>query len=101
MEKPGEKKRVVWESDSKLGLGGLHTEDLPLYGAGQLREAHPNTDVLVSEGEKATDPLLVLDFVAVGTVTGAARALGCSRPYINKVLGRNGLTVDDVLKGRR
>lgn len=64
-----EKKQVIWEHQGKNGLDGLRTSDLPLYAAELISDK--NADILVSEGEKATDPLLALGFTAVGTVTGA------------------------------
>jgi hypothetical protein len=65
-----EGKRLWWElPDGTRGLGGRPTATLPLYGVHRLGDAR---EVVVVEGEKATDALLGLGLPAVGTVCGAA-----------------------------
>lgn len=62
-------KKVWWERpDGQRGLGGVRVEDLPLYAVERLGDAR---EVVVAEGEKATDALLGIGIAAVGTVTGA------------------------------
>lgn len=70
LERDGEDKEVVWESNGKPGLDGTHTYDLPPYAIEYVTDT--DADVLLSEGEKPTDALLALGFQAVGTVTGAS-----------------------------
>jgi putative DNA primase/helicase len=65
-------KRIWWElPDGTKGLAGRSPESLPLYGVDRLASVAPGATVFVAEGEKATDALLGLGMVAVGTVTGA------------------------------
>ncbi|MHB1025787.1 MAG: phage/plasmid primase, P4 family [Desulfobacteria bacterium] len=65
--------------DGTKGLGGRKLETLRLYGIDQLPPEAK--EVILTEGEKATDALLVNGIPAVGTVTGAS-----------------GTPVDDVLR---
>lgn len=64
-------KEMWWESpDGSRGLAGLRTADLPLYGVHQL-QGRPDELVILGEGEKSTQALLDVGYLAVGTVTGA------------------------------
>ena len=70
-----EGKRLSWERpDGSIGLDGLHTADLPLYGAAAAHRWDLDRPVIVTEGEKAASALVKAGWQAVGTVTGAA---GC------------------------
>src|SRR3972149_5095777 len=63
--------RMWWtRPDGTLGLGGIATADLPLYGVHHLND-HPAGRVILVEGEKAADYLNNVGILAVGTVTGA------------------------------
>jgi hypothetical protein len=66
------KKRMWWERDGKIGLLGLHPEDLPLYYAEVLADLPRGSRVYVTEGEKAADALVRLGLYACGTVCGAS-----------------------------
>lgn len=70
LEKPGEKKQVIWEKEGKPGLGGYKLEDMPLYGIENIKDK-PEADVILSEGEGKSDSLSALEFIALGTVCGA------------------------------
>ena len=65
-------KSFVWRRNGQNNLGGLKTEELPLYGIGRVIASHSDTDILIAEGEKAADALHKAGYVAVGTVTGAS-----------------------------
>lgn len=68
-------KRMWWEQpDGTPGLGGMRTEDLPLYGVAAAGRWDVDKPVIVVEGEKAAHALAHAGWQAVGTVTGAA---GC------------------------
>ena len=68
-------KRMSWERpDGSAGLDGLHTADLPLYGAAAAHRWDLDRPVIVTEGEKAAAALVKAGWQAVGTVTGAG---GC------------------------
>lgn len=68
-------KRMWWElPDGTLGLGGLRTEDLPLFGVAAVERWDLDEPVIVCEGEKAALALARAGWQAVGTVTGAS---GC------------------------
>jgi len=68
-------KRMWWERpDGSIGLDGLRTADLPLYGAAAAHRWDVERPVLVVEGEKAASALVKAGYQAAGTVTGAA---GC------------------------
>jgi putative DNA primase/helicase len=69
----GEKaKDFHWVSpDGTIGLQGIKTADLPLYGAELLRGLSAGTAVVITEGEKAAGALRKMGMVAVGTVSGA------------------------------
>jgi hypothetical protein len=65
-------KRVWWEQpDGNPGLGGLARDELPLYGSERLGVLAAHAEVVVAEGEKATEALWRREIAAVGTVTGA------------------------------
>jgi hypothetical protein len=69
------RKKVWWTMpDGRLGLAGIKSADLPLYGVDRLGEREPGDDmpVIVTEGEPAADALLELGLRAVATVTGAS-----------------------------
>jgi hypothetical protein len=70
---PDGKRFVFRQPDGRLGLGGVRTADLPLYGSHLLNGA---TTVVVAEGEKAADALLAAGIPAVGTVCGASTIPG-------------------------
>ena len=53
-------------------LGGRAAKTLPLYRSETLRALKPGAMVIVTEGEKATDAAVALEFDAVGTVTGSS-----------------------------
>lgn len=68
-------KRMWWElPDGTRSLGGLRTEDLPLYGAAAAARWDLDLPVIVTEGEKAAYALVQAGWQAAGTVTGAG---GC------------------------
>jgi hypothetical protein len=68
-------KRMWWEQPNGTpGLGGMPTEDLPLYGAAAAGRWDVDRPVVVVEGEKAAHALAQAGWQAVGTGTGAA---GC------------------------
>jgi len=73
LDENGEKaKDFKWElPDGTIGLQGIKTADLPLYGAELLRGLSAGTAVVITEGEKAADALGQMGIVAVGTVSGA------------------------------
>ena len=64
-------KRVWWERGGSKGLRGLRIADLPLYKSASLNGAQ---DVILAEGEPATDAGDGLGIPVVGTVTGAKSA---------------------------
>jgi len=67
-------KRMWWEQpDGTLGLGGLSSADLPLYGIERL---NGSPTVILVEGEKAAEALLGIGVQALGTVTGASGTPG-------------------------
>ena len=67
------KKTFTWElPDGTKGLGGRAAKTLPLYRSETLRALTPGALVIVTEGEKATDAAVALEFDAVGTVTGSS-----------------------------
>ena len=67
------KKTFTWElPDGTKGLGGRAAKTLPLYRSETLRALTPGAMVIVTEGEKATDAAVALEFDAVGTVTGSS-----------------------------
>ena len=67
------KKTFTWElPDGTKGLGGRAAKTLPLYRSETLRALKPGAMVIVTEGEKATDAAVALEFDAVGTVTGSS-----------------------------
>ncbi|CAN5863192.1 hypothetical protein BH24CHL6_BH24CHL6_09320 [soil metagenome] len=70
-------KRFVWIGrDGGMGLRGVSTSDLPLYGSELVRAWPPEATIVITEGEKAADALLAIGSQALGTVTGAATAPG-------------------------
>ena len=67
------KKTFIWElPDGTKRLGGRAAKTLPLYRSETLRALKPGAMVIVTEGEKATDAAVALEFDAVGTVTGSS-----------------------------
>ena len=63
-------KRLWWEQpDGTPGLDGRSSADLPLYGIERLTGS---VTVILVEGEKAAEALLVAGIQAIGTVTGAS-----------------------------
>lgn len=68
-------KDFYWRRNGKVGLDGLKTSELPLYGVEHLAQK-PGRAVVVTEGEKPTDALNARGVLAVGTVTGASAAPG-------------------------
>ena len=74
---PKGKKTYMWRRlDGTYGLNGLPTSALPLYGCEKLRDLPEGELVVVTEGEKAADALMIKGFAAVGTVTGASGTPG-------------------------
>jgi hypothetical protein len=66
-------KRFMWQlPDGTIGLAGLYTADLPLYGAAAAHRWDLDLPVIVTEGEKAASELVKAGWQACGTVTGAA-----------------------------
>ena len=66
-------KHLWWEqADGKIGLNGTKLANMPLYQTEILRETHPDTTIVVTEGEKAAQSLIDRGIVAVGTACGAA-----------------------------
>ena len=81
-------KRVFWRrEDGTVGLDGMPTSDLPLYGSESVGNWHPDDLIVLVEGEKARDALEAAMFRALGTVTGAG--------------GTPGAAALDILRGRR
>lgn len=76
---PDGSKRMYWQipgCDPRDGLMGLSTPDLPLYGSERLAGIEIGRELVVCEGEKATEALWSLGIDAVGTVTGAGSTPG-------------------------
>jgi putative DNA primase/helicase len=67
-----EGKAIWWTRNGAKGLAGLHTRDLPLYGAETLNALPDGETVVVCEGEPAADAIRAAGLHAVGTVCGAA-----------------------------
>jgi putative DNA primase/helicase len=68
---PDGEKEMPWEMpDGTPKLVGIKLVDLPLYGIGRLPA--DAKEIVLAEGEKATDALLVNGIPAVGTVTGSS-----------------------------
>lgn len=65
-------KDFLWKRNRANGLGGIRTDDLPLYNVGLLRSLAKDVAVVVCEGEKAAAALHAAGTPAVGTVTGAS-----------------------------
>jgi len=88
-------KRMWWEQpDGTLGLGGIRTEDLPLFGAAAGHRWDPDTPIIVVEGEKAAHALAHAGWQVVGTVTGAA---GCpSRESLMPLIGMTAILWPDA-----
>ena len=82
LDQPDGSKRIWWTRNGTKGLNGLKIRDLPLYGCEGL-PGRPDDQVVVAEGEKATDALRKRGFLGVGTVTGAK---GCPSPEVLAVL---------------
>jgi len=64
-------KHMAWYSDGKPGLGGHEMRDLAYV---PIRPLPP--DVVVCEGEKATDAVIDAGYCAIGTVCGASSTPG-------------------------
>ena len=86
LDHPDGSKDMYWRRNGKKGLGGLKTEDLPLYGLLDLLAAPTGEPVVVTEGQRARDALKRQGFLAVGTVTGASGTPGESalRPLVGQ-----------------
>lgn len=70
-------KSMWWERpDGRIGLEGVATSALPLYGSETLGSLANGAPVVVTEGEKAADALRSKGIAAVGTVTGAGGTPG-------------------------
>jgi len=91
-------KRFLWrQPDGTPGLNGAPLASLPLYGV-HLLDGRPT--VVITEGEKATDSLIMAGVPAVGTVTGAAATPG--RAALADLTGRSVVLwadADDVGRG--
>jgi hypothetical protein len=81
-------KSFIWERNGRSGLGGMSSTSLPLYGSERLNAAQDDIEILITEGEKATDALIGLGLVALGTVTGAATV-----PSLDVLRGLSGRNV--------
>lgn len=64
-------KQMWWATDGKKGLVGTKVADLPLEGLEALSSVAAGSEVVVTEGEKASRWLREHGILAVGTVTGA------------------------------
>jgi hypothetical protein len=88
-------KRMWWElPDGTLGLGGLRTEELPLYGAHAAHRWDLDQPVIVVEGEKVAHAVALAGWQVVGTVTGAAG--WPSRESLMPLLGTTALLWPDA-----
>lgn len=79
VEWPGGKKVMSWRlpgGDTRDGLMGLSTPDLPLYGSERIPSFAIGQTVVVAEGEKATEALWAAGIDALGTVTGTSTTPG-------------------------
>ena len=66
-------KRMHWElPDGAIGLGGIHTPELPLFGAAAAHRWDADEPVIFTEGEKDCLAAVKSGYQAVGTVTGAS-----------------------------
>lgn len=66
-------KKFTWHRpDGTMGLGGIKTADLPLYGVERLKDHPMETEVVITEGEKDADALTSNAIFALATITGAA-----------------------------
>jgi hypothetical protein len=84
---PDGSKNVWWTlPDDTPGLKGIHTADLPLYGAHLLPKIRLDEEVVVCEGEKACSALWNAGVHAVATVTGASGTP--SREALSVLAGR-------------
>lgn len=70
LDRPGQRKKYWWERNGKNELGDIKAADLPLYGSEDLAR-RPDDRVVVTEGEKAADALLLRGILALATVCGA------------------------------
>ncbi len=86
-------KKMMWERNGNHGLDGLKTCDLPLYGLKWANEEPDDSERpwIICEGEKATDALYELDYLALGTVTGASTIP--SKERLSVLLDRKGRIV--------
>jgi hypothetical protein len=66
------RKTFTWRRNGKETLGGLRTQDLPLFNMKAIVDGPPGADVILVEGEKAALSLAGRGFLALGTVCGAA-----------------------------
>lgn len=65
-------KTFSWElPDGRIGLNGLPTRALPLYGSHEIPNWDPSELVIMVEGEKARDALNQHGFHSLATVSGA------------------------------
>jgi putative DNA primase/helicase len=71
VDRPDGSKRMWWERDGRKGLAGLSPSAFALHGIERVDPLASDPIVLV-EGEKATEALMAMGIIAVGTVTGAA-----------------------------
>lgn len=85
-------KNLWWEQpDGKIGLNGTKLANMPLYRTETLSETHPDTTIVVTEGEKAAQSLADRGIAALGTACGAAvtpseHVLQCLAKYPDVVL---------------
>lgn len=82
LDQPDGSKRIWWTRNGSKGLDGLKIRDLPFYRCEDLA-GRPDEQVVLAEGEKATDALRKQGVLAVGTGTGAK---GCPSPEVLAVL---------------
>lgn len=96
-------KRYIWRlpGQTKWGLQGLRTTDLPLYRIAEL--SNQDTAVILVEGERACDALWNIEYISVATVCGASAtpsdqslaAITVNRVYLfpdNDEVGRQHMT---------
>ena len=74
-EFPNGSKTFVWEQpDGSPGLAGTAVADMPLYGSETIPGLPDGAEVIVVEGEKASNALRERNIPSVGTVCGASGA---------------------------
>jgi hypothetical protein len=76
LDHPDGAKEVVWGRRSpRDGLGDHRLEDL-VYGGELVARAHPDSLIVLTEGERAADAVRDAGYIGVGTVCGASAMPG-------------------------